>query len=81
MTEPLRVAEDGSVTTPAEYLQRIGLGPGDAVVVLAENDELRVFSLATGIRRAQEIVRRYVPAARNLADELIAERHAEAERE
>lgn len=81
MTEPLHVAEDGSVTIPAEYLQAIGLGSGDAVVVVAADDEVRVFSIETGVRRAQEIVRRYVPADRNLTDGLIAERHAEAERE
>lgn len=81
MTEPLHVGKDGSVTLPAECLRAVGLGPGDAVVILADGDELRVFSIETGIRRAQEIIRRYMPADRNLADELIAEGHAEAERE
>ncbi len=34
-----------------------------------------------GIRRAQELVRRYVPEGVSLSDELIAERRAEARRE
>ena len=33
------------------------------------------------IRRAQEIVRRYVPPGRSLVDELIRERREEAQRE
>ena len=36
---------------------------------------------AKAIKRAQEIVARYVPEGRSLADELIAERRAEAARE
>ena len=36
---------------------------------------------AMAIKRAQEIVARYVPEGRSLADELIAERRAEAARE
>ncbi len=36
---------------------------------------------AKAIRRAQEILAKYVPEGRSLADELIAERRAEAARE
>ena len=38
-------------------------------------------ALAQAIRRAQALVRRYVPAGRSLVDELIAERRAESARE
>jgi hypothetical protein len=38
-------------------------------------------SLETRLARIHERVRRYVPAGRSLADELIAERREEAERE
>ena len=36
---------------------------------------------ARALRRAQEIVAKYVPEGRSLVDELIAERRAEAARE
>jgi hypothetical protein len=44
-------------------------------------EEDRNRAIREGIRRAQQIVRRYVPEGHSLSDELIAERRAEAERE
>jgi deoxyribodipyrimidine photolyase len=38
-------------------------------------------SRARSIRKAQKLVRRYIPEGRSLADELIAERRAEAQQE
>ncbi len=38
-------------------------------------------SRMTAIKRAQELVRRYNPEGRNLVNELVAERRAEAARE
>jgi hypothetical protein len=37
--------------------------------------------LGEGIRRAQQLVRSYIPAGRLLSEELIAERRREAEQE
>ena len=43
--------------------------------------EARVFSRREQLRRAQALVRKYVPENVSLVDELIAERRAEAARE
>jgi hypothetical protein len=45
------------------------------------NGELRIRSLSSAIKKAQTIVREFVPANLSLVDELIADRRAEAIRE
>ena len=76
-----RITEGGGLVIPEEFLRAMGVSAGDAVSLRLTDGELRVFSIRHGIKRAQEIVRRYIPEGRSLADELIAERRAEAERE
>lgn len=61
--------------------RELGIGTGDTVLVDVEDGELRVRSLAKAIARAQAILRRHVPAGVSLADELIADRRREADRE
>ena len=76
-----KVDKNGRVFIPAEYRRELGLKAGDRVVVQLHSDELRIVPQAEAIRRVQELVARYVPKDRSLADELIAERRAEAARE
>lgn len=79
----IRVAIDagGGIIVPPEYLDVLGLRVGDEVVLRLDDDQLRIETIDAAIRRAQELVGRYVPAERSLVDELIAERRAEAARE
>jgi bifunctional DNA-binding transcriptional regulator/antitoxin component of YhaV-PrlF toxin-antitoxin module len=63
---------------PAEYRRALGIQVGDEVVLRLEGETVRVLTRRQAIREAQEIVRRYVPADRSLADELIEERRREA---
>ncbi len=76
-----KVAEGGRIVIPAEYRKTLGIEIGDNVVLQLEDGEVRLFTIDEAIRRAQEIVRQYVPEGRSLVDELIAERRAEAARE
>jgi antitoxin PrlF len=55
----------------------MGLHVGDEVILRLEGKELHIFTLKQAIRRAQELVNRYIPQERSLADELIAERRLE----
>ena len=48
---------------------------------MSKKMENQTSDLKKAIRRAQERIRRYVPEGVSLADELIAERRAEARRE
>ena len=59
----------------------MGLKPGDSVILLMEDHEIRITTFKQSIKRAQELVRKYVPEGRSLVDELIQERREEAERE
>lgn len=80
---PVRVFVDekGEATVPARLLQAVGLKAGDPVVVTVEDGEIRVMPIAAAVRRAQAIVRRFVPEGVSLVDELIAERREEARHE
>ena len=53
----------------------------DKVLVRLEGNELRIYTYAEAMRRAQELVRSFVPPGVSLVDELIADRRAEAARE
>ncbi|MGN5376513.1 AbrB/MazE/SpoVT family DNA-binding domain-containing protein [Sphingomonas hankookensis] len=61
--------------------RELGINAGDTVMVDIDHGELRVRSIAKAIEHARAILRRYVPEGVGLADELIADRRAEAERE
>ena len=76
-----KIAEGCRVVIPAEYRKALGLRVGDDVIMRLEDGEVRIFTWRQAVRRAQEIVRRWIPDDRSLVDELIAERRAEAARE
>ncbi len=73
----VKIGPGGRIVIPAPYRQAMRIEEGDTVTLQLEEDEVRIVSPAAGIRRAQEIVRRYVPEGVSLSDELIAERRAE----
>ena len=77
----LRVGPNGEVVLPVPVLEALGLRPGMALAARIENGELRLYTIAEAVRRAQDLMRSVVPAGVSLVDELIAERREEARRE
>lgn len=75
------MGEGGRVVIPAEFRKSMGIKPGDEIIVSLEDGEVRISTLAQVIKRAQELVRMYVPDDVSLVDELIEERRREAARE
>ncbi len=75
------IAEGGRIVIPAKYRRALGLQVGDEVILQLAEGELRILPRRQVAKRVQELVSRYVPSGRSLADELIAERRAEAKRE
>lgn len=73
----LKMSEDGRIVIPAEVREALAIKVGDVVML----DEARLFTRREQLRRAQALVRQYVPEGVSLVDELIAERRAAAERE
>jgi antitoxin PrlF len=79
--EWVQVAPDGRVVIPASYRKLLGVDNGGPVFLLSDDGAVRLLGRDAAIRRAQQLVARHVPKGVSLADELIAERRAEAERE
>ena len=64
---------------PATIRKLLRLQIGDAVTLVLDDDgAVRLLTQTESVRRAQELVRQYIPAERKLVDELIAERRQEA---
>ena len=76
-----KIGKGGRIVVPAKYRKALDLKPGDDVILVLEDGEVRITTLPRVIQRAQEIVRRYNPEGRSLVDELIRERRDEADRE
>lgn len=77
----VKIGPSGRIVIPAPYRKALGVKEGDVVTLQLEGDEVRVISPAAAIRRAQDLIAKYVPADVSLVDELIAERRREAARE
>ena len=76
-----KVAEGGRIVIPAEFRRALDLDVGDEVILDLREGQLTVLTPQQAVKRAQELVRRYVPEGRRLVDELIEERRAEAAHE
>ncbi len=76
-----KIGQGGRVVVPAKYRRALDLKPGDDVILVLDDGEVRITTVKKAIRRAQQIVRRYVPEDRDLVSELIKERREEAARE
>lgn len=73
---------DGSVVLPPAVLAAAGYQNGDTLFVRVVGDgEIHLLSSRAAIRRAQDLVREFVPENVSLVDELLKERRREAEKE
>lgn len=75
------LAPGGRIVIPAAMRKAMGLEVGEEVLIRFEDGEARLFTRAQAIRRAQELVRRYVPEGVSLVDELLEDRRREVEQE
>ena len=74
------IREGGRLVIPAAYRKALGIKPGDEVILVLEDGEMRVISTRQAIARAQTLLRHYIPKDRSLSEELIKERREEATR-
>lgn len=75
-----RIGKAGRLVIPVELRRALALEPGAEVVLTVDEAGLHLRSRRQALAHAQALVRRHVPAKRNLARELIAERRREAKR-
>lgn len=67
----------GRTVIPAALREQLGIKDGDQLIWEIRDNELVVTTRVAQLRRAQALIRRYVPEDVALADELIAERRVE----
>jgi AbrB family looped-hinge helix DNA binding protein len=77
----LRLGPDGRVVIPAAFREVLKLSEGDTLVASIADGELHLLTIQAAVRRAQAIVRRFVPEGVSLVDELLEDRRREVERE
>lgn len=76
-----KIDAGGRVIVPAVYRRALDLAEGSDVQIRLEDDEIKIVPRDVAIRRAQEIVRRYVPGGESLVDDLLRERRREVAQE
>jgi antitoxin PrlF len=76
-----RLVSGGRLQVPADFRRLLRLNDGDPVTMQVIDGELHVRPLRDAIARVQARFRKYAQPGASAADELIAERRAEADRE
>ncbi len=71
----------GRILIPAKIRRELSLKPGARIVLLRDGAKIHISTPAMALKEAQDRIARLVPRNVSLADELIAERRAEARRE
>ena len=77
----IRVGRQGRLVIPANLRLAMGLEAGETLVARVEEDRLVLERPRAALARLQRAFREAVPDGVSLADELVAERRAEAGRE
>ena len=65
----IRVGADGSIVVPATLSDVLGLKEGDVLFARVEDGEICLLTRTAAMRRAQAIVRQFVPEGVSLVDE------------
>lgn len=74
--------KSGRILIPVAVRRRLGLSEGSQVIVkVEESGALQITSRSQALAGLRERIRKYIPAGRDLVEELIQDRRAEAERE
>ena len=76
-----KLNSEGRLNIPANCRKRLGLQPGQEVLMQISKEGLLVYTQDQALKRLQDYVASVVPSGVSLSDELIAERRAEATKE
>ncbi len=76
-----KVTQGGRIVIPAEMRKQLGVEIGEDVNLSFVDGSVTISSQKIGIRKAQELFRKFVPEGVSLVDELIADRRREADNE
>ena len=73
-----KVTQGGRIVIPADMRRRLGIEIGEDVSISVDGESLRILTQKGSIKRAQALVRKFVPKGVSLVDELIEDRRREA---
>jgi AbrB family looped-hinge helix DNA binding protein len=76
-----KLNDEGRLVIPAACRKRLGMSPGQELLLQISEQGLLVYTPDLALKRLQDWVAVHVPPGVSLVDELIAERRAEAVRE
>lgn len=71
----------GRILLPAKLRRRLSIQPGSRIILTFDDRKIEIKTPEQVLKDAQDHVCKLVPRTVSLADELIAERRAEARRE
>jgi AbrB family looped-hinge helix DNA binding protein len=77
----VKLGPDGRVVVPAVLREALGLKDGDTLIASIDQGELRFMTIQAAVRRAQTMLRQFVPEGVSLVDELIEDRRREVQQE
>jgi AbrB family looped-hinge helix DNA binding protein len=77
----VRVSAKGRFVIPAAVRKSLGIAEGGVLDLHLVDNELRISTMRSRLRRAQEELRRYIPEGVLLSEELSAERREAAKHE
>lgn len=81
VSRKIRVGSNGEIVIPAHIGKAIGAREGDVLIASVEDGDLHLLTMPAAVRKAQAIVRQFVPEGVSLVDELLEDRRREVERE
>ena len=76
-----RVNTKGRFVIPVAVRKALGIAKGSVLDLHLVDNELRISTMRSRLRRAQEDLRRYIPEGVSLSEELSAERREAAKHE
>jgi AbrB family looped-hinge helix DNA binding protein len=79
--QAVELGPGGRIVIPAPMRVALGMKVGDKLTVRLEDNELRIYTYAQGIRRIRETVRKHVPEDRDIVEEFLAAKRKEAAQE
>lgn len=77
----IEIQRGGRVTIPVAVRRKLGLSIGDSIVLDVNDHDVRLLSVEQRVQEVRDLLSPYLPNDISLADQLVAERHAEAARE
>jgi bifunctional DNA-binding transcriptional regulator/antitoxin component of YhaV-PrlF toxin-antitoxin module len=81
LTAKVRLGPDGRIVIPAPMRAALGMKDDDIFFARLEDGEIRLATPRRTMQRVSDLLRPYLPPGVSLADELVDERHREAERD